>query len=382
MANLLSYQLSYWEREVFFKHLDVVVIGSGIVGLSAAIHLKENAPELNVVVLERGPLPIGASTRNAGFACFGSMTELIADLETQSESAVFDLVARRWAGLNRLRERLGDSAISFQNNGGYELFRPSEESTFSTCLDHLAHFNKILQPIIGNEQVFSVKDELISTFGFGEVKHLIFNQAEGQIHTGKMMQALLQLAYRKGIRIYNGVGVEAVEEHSNEVRLQSQQGWIISASKVLVATNGFARQLFPKQAIQPARNQVLITKKVPLLPFKGCFHYDAGYYYFRNIDDRILFGGGRNLTPKQETTTEFGTTEMIRNRLTDLLRTVILPGQAVEVDHWWSGILGVGDQNSPIIHKVSNRIAIAIRLGGMGVAIGSLVGEEGAELLL
>ncbi len=71
---MTAYELSYWEQESFFKGIDVAVIGSGIVGLTAAIHLKTLEPHSRIVVLERGALPTGASTRNAGFACFGSLT--------------------------------------------------------------------------------------------------------------------------------------------------------------------------------------------------------------------------------------------------------------------------------------------------------------------
>ena len=58
--------------------------------------------------------------------------------------------------------------------------------------------------------------------------------------------------------------------------------------------------------MQPARAQVLITKPIKNLQIKGTFHLDKGYYYFRNIDNRILFGGGRNLDFKTEETSEFG----------------------------------------------------------------------------
>ncbi|MCB0576382.1 MAG: FAD-binding oxidoreductase, partial [Saprospiraceae bacterium] len=55
---MLKYNLSYWERETFFQPIDVAVIGSGIVGLAAALHLKQLDPKLQVAILERGPLPI------------------------------------------------------------------------------------------------------------------------------------------------------------------------------------------------------------------------------------------------------------------------------------------------------------------------------------
>jgi glycine/D-amino acid oxidase-like deaminating enzyme len=76
--------LSYWEIKSWLQNIDFTVIGSGIVGLNCAIQLKERFPVAKVLVLEKGILPQGASTKNAGFACFGSLSELIADLNSHS----------------------------------------------------------------------------------------------------------------------------------------------------------------------------------------------------------------------------------------------------------------------------------------------------------
>ena len=88
-------QLSYWEQTTFFKNIDVIVVGSGIVGLTTAIELKAKSPKLKVVVLERGSLPSGASTKNAGFACFGSISELTNDLEEIGLDNLMNLVEIR-----------------------------------------------------------------------------------------------------------------------------------------------------------------------------------------------------------------------------------------------------------------------------------------------
>src|ERR1035437_4963614 len=103
--------LSYWEKDIYFDNIDIIIIGSGIVGLNAALTIKQKEPKLKVVVLERGLFPDGASSRNAGFACFGSPSELLEDLKTHTEEEVFKLVDKRWNGLRRLRENLGDKAI-------------------------------------------------------------------------------------------------------------------------------------------------------------------------------------------------------------------------------------------------------------------------------
>ena len=65
----------------------------------------------------------------------------------------------------------------------------------------------------------------------------------------------------------------------------------------------------------------------------------------------------------------------------ELLRTTILPNTAFEVEHRWSGIMGVGSQKKPIVKQMYNHVFCGVRLGGMGVAIGSLVGKELAELI-
>ena len=110
--------LSYWEQQSFTRY-DHIVAGAGIVGLSAAIELKDRYPTARVVVLERGLLPTGASSRNAGFACMGSVTELLDDLQNTDESEVYALYEWRKRGLERLRARLGDATIGYTERGSY-----------------------------------------------------------------------------------------------------------------------------------------------------------------------------------------------------------------------------------------------------------------------
>src|SRR3954469_17949439 len=112
--------LSYWEKQSLLNY-DIIIIGSGIVGLSAALSLKEKNASKRVLVLERAILPTGASTKNAGFACIGSLTEILDDLSYMSQEDVLRLVELRFKGLQRLRSRLGDKNIGYAENGSYEL---------------------------------------------------------------------------------------------------------------------------------------------------------------------------------------------------------------------------------------------------------------------
>jgi gamma-glutamylputrescine oxidase len=375
-------QLSFWEKETYFGNIDVLVVGSGIVGLNAALHLKTTQPALKVMVVERGLLPTGASSKNAGFACFGSPSELLEDLAHHTEEQVFGLVERRWKGLQRLRRNLGDSIIDYNRWGGYELFEEHQEQLYEECLEQIPYLNRHLQSIVGEPDVYRKADAKIGTFGFKHVRHLIESTAEGQIDTGKMILALTQKVQSLGVLVLNGLEVLELQDDGKIVTAITDKGLAIEARAALVATNGFAKQLLPAISIIPARAQVLITRPIPDLKIKGTFHYDKGYYYFRNIGNRVLFGGGRNLDFLTEETTAFGLTELVQQKLEYLLKEVILPDTPFEVEHRWSGIMGFGSEKTTLVQQVSERVSCSIRLSGMGVAIGSLVGEEGAELVL
>lgn len=367
--------LSYWEIKSWLTNVDYTIVGSGIVGLNCALQLKTRFPKANILILEKGTLPQGASTKNAGFACFGSLSEIVDDLKTHTEQEVLDLVQKRVNGLQKLRDNLGDKTIDYQQLGGYELFNTSDD-LFETCLKQKTLVNNLLKPVFG-DNVFSLKD---NTFGFNNIKNqYCFNQYEGQIDTGRMMEALLQKALLKGVKILNNVSVSNFSEDANAVKVETNQ-FSFSTSKLLIATNGFASVLNIPE-VKPARAQVLITKPIKNLHIKGTFHLDEGYYYFRNIDSRILFGGGRNLDFKGEETTVLTQTDLIQNTLESLLKTTILPNTPFEVEHRWSGIMGVGSQKKPIVKQLSNNVFCGVRLGGMGVAIGSLIGEELANLI-
>ena len=66
------------------RDIDYLIVGSGIVGLTCAIQLKAKDPEARVVIVEQGDRPSGASIKNAGFACFGSVSELLDDANTHT----------------------------------------------------------------------------------------------------------------------------------------------------------------------------------------------------------------------------------------------------------------------------------------------------------
>lgn len=371
-------RFSYWEYKHFFDFWDFCIVGSGITGLTTAIFLKKQHPNARIAILEKGILPSGASTKNAGFACFGSASEILDDLSIMSESEVFELVHNRFAGLQELRSLLNDKQTGFIPSGGFEIFTESQNALFENCMGKLTYLNRELKNGIGNE-IFGLDDSRIETFGFKGVNHLILNRFEGIIDTGLMMKNLIERARSAGIEIFNGVDVQAIDYKNDQPILDTNIGEV-KPRMVIVATNGFVPELFPEIDIKPARAQVLITKPILNLKPFGCFHHERGYNYFRSIDNRILLGGGRQLDKETETTSQLGTTETVQAYLGNLLKTVILPNTPYEIDRRWSGIMGIGSSKKVILEKIGPSAILAVRFGGMGIALGTLIGKRAAEL--
>lgn len=372
-------EFSYWERKHFWNYWDYTIVGSGITGLTASIFIKRKYPKAKVVIIERGMLPSGASTKNAGFACFGSMSEILDDLKTTSEEAVFNLIKNRFNGLAALRNLLDDKQTGYIPTKGFEIFTNNEREIYENCMQQLPFVNETIAQTVGHK-TFENANNQIDHFGLKGVDHMISNAYEGTIDTGLMMKNLLNLAQAEGIEIYNGVEVLDIDHLSENPRVNTNYGEL-KTGKVVVATNGFAGRLFPEKDVKPARAQVIITKPIKNLKIKGCFHHLLGYNYFRNIDDRVLLGGGRHLNKAGEETYEMGNTEEITSYLKDLMKSIILPDVDFEIDQEWSGIMGVGQSKDVILEKVGPSTIAAFRFGGMGVALGTYIGNSVAEMV-
>lgn len=379
MKNFQNNNISYWERKTWLSNIDFAIVGSGIVGLSCALRLRQRFPDKKIVVFERGVLPSGASTKNAGFACFGSVSEILDDLKTHTEEEVIALIKNRAKGLDLLRKTIGDQAMRFYQYGGYEIFSSNDESFFEECRSKIRYVNQLMKRAgFTQKEVFLLKND---PFSFKNIqKRVIFNQYEGQLDTGLMLNSLIQKTLINDIFILNSTNIDSFSAEKDKISLVLANFGGISAKKLFIATNGFAKQFF-NEDLQPARAQVLITKPIENLHIKGTFHLDKGYYYFRNVDNRILLGGGRNLDFKTEETVEAGLTNLVQHKLEQLLSTTILPNTPFEIDSRWSGIMGVGGKKKPIVKKIEDNVFCGVRLGGMGVAIGSSVGKQLADLV-
>lgn len=372
--------ISFWEKN-WLTGYDFVVIGAGIVGCFTALRIASENKNAKVALIERGILPLGASTKNAGFACFGSISEIEKNRKEMSDDDLLSLLELRIKGLEKLRNNLGDKNISYSNCKGYELF-----FGIDGLEQRIYKINELLNPIMGKD-CFSICNKDIKRFGFAKeiVVGLTENKHEGSINPGKMIFCLKKKLGSLGVDCYFSTEVESFEETSKKIFLKlksSNQSIDIKTNKLAICTNAFAKRWFETEDISPGRGIILLTNEIPNLKIDGCFHYKQGYYYFRNVKKRLLIGGGREKDLNNESTLTFGTNKIIRQKLIEHIKNFILPDINFKIESEWSGIMGFGKNKLPLIKRMSKNIVLGVRLGGMGISIGSIVGEKTAELII
>ena len=359
-------------------------MGNGFVGLWSAFYLKKKKPDLKITLVDRGVIPTGASTRNAGFACFGSLSELMHDGQVMGTDKMLELVEMRYKGLKRIEKYFSGKEIDLDFCGGYELYDDDAPISSEQLSQNIEYLNSLLQYVTKTKQTFKRIHSKIAGFGFGKTKYLIKNNLEGYLHSGKLVKCLLQAVQSLGVQVFTNTEIKSFEKSDGRIELRTNQHFNLSAKQLLVCTNAFAKELLPQLDIIPARGQVLVTSDIKDLPWQGSFHSDEGYYYFRNLGKKVLLGGARNKAFREEETTQMQISSTIQNELERYLDEVILPNNKGQytIDYRWSGIMAMGSEKMPIVKEVEPNIFCAVRMSGMGVALAPVVGQTVSKLML
>lgn len=374
---------SIWEKETFYAPQDVVIVGSGLVGLWSTLHLKKKNPKLKITIVDRGIIPTGASTRNAGFACFGSLSEVVHDAQAMGTDKMLELVEARYKGLEKIQKYFSNKVIDFELCGGYELYESNKISS-EQLKETIQYINSLLKPVTQKKKTYKQTDETIDPFGFGNTKHLVKNSLEGYLHSGKLIQALLAKVQGMGVQIFTQTEIKSFEKRNGRIEASTNQQFKFSTNQLLICTNAFAKNLLPGEDIVPARGQVLLTSPIKNLPWKGTFHSDEGFYYFRNLGNKVLLGGARNIAFEAEQTTDMDTSEFIQSALEKYLEETVLPKfkNQYTIELRWAGIMAMGNEKIPIVKEVQNNVFCCIRMSGMGVALAPVVSQNVVEMML
>ena len=373
--------LSIWEKESFYAPQDIIIVGAGLMGLWTAWELKKRKQSLRITLVERSITPLGASTRNAGFACFGSPTELLHDAASLGTDAMLQVVEMRYKGIEKIKAHFTGEEIGFDLCGGYECINQNYPGWDKTD-ENIGWLNKVLQPITGNPGIFNRADVKLPGLGLQNFDALIENASEAALHSGKLVACLTQMVQSTGVRILYGTEITHWKKNASQIQVHTHQQINLSATQLLFCTNAFTNRVLPGLPVTPARGQVIVTSPINNLAMKGTFHFDEGFYYWRNLGNRILIGGGRNAAFPEEQTTDLSGSEKIKKALETFLQDHLTPAYQYTIDHHWSGIMGFTDDKKPFVGEVQEGVFASIACNGMGVALTPVIAEQAAELLL
>ncbi len=365
---------SFWQNDFYFPSYDVVIIGGGFTGLIAGIELLLRKPKLKVGVIDSQTHGTLASSRNAGFMCFGSPTELLSDIQAHGLSAVASLLKLKADGYTTLLKHLAGNKGIYKKTFGYELFnRSASAKELDEVHKSLPLLNELLLQGTGIANYYCVKSPFVANPTFSAVQ---FKQ-EGQVHPTAAVAALVRKFMNLGGIYHTGTTVTSWSKANNDYLLQTALQKDFQTRKVIVANNAFASQLLPDYDVQPQRAQVLVTAPLKKLPYHGNFHMDKGYVYFRNIGNRLLLGGLRNTDFATEATSELGLNNHIQENLDKLLHQLLLNNNTT-VTHRWSGIMGFRSGKIPAIQHHHSGIIISAGMNGMGTLLGPALGKQAA----
>ncbi|MEN9685598.1 MAG: hypothetical protein RLZZ28_1384 [Bacteroidota bacterium] len=377
----MPHSFSIWEKETYYARQDIIIAGAGLMGLWAALELKERSPHLKITIIERKSTPGGASMRNAGFACFGSPTELLSNAKLLGTDAMLQLVETRYKGIEKINASFTAAAIGYDACGGYECIN-SNTNNGSNWNDELNELNKALAEITGHKQVFTFANEKLVDFGLIGFEGLIQNEMEAALHSGKLVSCLTRKAQDAGITILYGLAICNWEKQGQNICINTLQDISFSAKQLLFCTNAFTSQLLPQLTVTPARGQIILTSPIEGLALKGSFHYELGFYYWRNLGNRILLGGARNLAFDEEETLDLAGSVFIRNALESFLHKHLDTKYPFSIEQHWSGIMGFTQDRKPLVTQISDGIFASIACNGMGVALTPMIAENTAKLMM
>lgn len=362
------------------RNVDMIIVGAGFTGLRVATKLKEENPHWGVTILEALEHGAAASSRNAGFACFGSPGELMSDINEMGINAAADLLSQRFQGIEALKSDMITHGLSISAEGGTEVFDIRDRASY----DGIASRWDTLQELWERAGLPADLWESKRLDGLpGTLFHSGFRtNYEFGIDPQEVYASLERRAIEKGVVIRRGVNVGEIESSSIGIHVTTSAGtW--KCDQLALCTNS-GNTAFTWKDIYPGRGQIVVTQRLSDMPFEGNYHVDRGYYYFRSLGDRLLLGGGRHLFMENEKTRELKTSEEVLNHLKNYLDEILLPQTEVGIEYAWSGTMAFHEAGGkmPLIDSPERGVYRCVGFGGMGVALSNSAAMKLSSMIL
>ena len=327
---------------------DVVVVGGGISGTSLAYWLGKGGA--NVLLLERARLAAGASGRNAGFLLAGVASNYADAVSKHGRGLAAEVWAFTLENNRRLAELL-EGRAGWRGGGSWTVAASPEEAV---ALQNSAQL--LREDGLPGDWVPAAG---VPGPGLGG----LLNPADGELHPVELVDLLADTATAI---VAEGTEVIRIEPSGSGVRVQTAVGEV-AAGAVVLATNGYTRQLLPGIAIHPVRGQMLATDAAQPLSERPIYT-EQGFVYWRQlVDRRVLVGGFRHRAVAEEIGYEERPTPAVQRHLDAYLSTL---GVRSQVTHRWAGVMGFTPDGLPLVGAVPGAAGVYLCAGYSGHGMG------------
>jgi glycine/D-amino acid oxidase-like deaminating enzyme len=359
--------------------VDVAVVGAGLTGLSAALHLARKGAK--VAVLERDTVAFGASGRNGGMATTGlsiGFRDAIARYGFQRASAMF--LAYNDA-IDSVEKLVGEEGIDcdFARTGKMTLAaKPSH-------YDGLCRSHEVLAERLGYETHLVPKREIRSEIASDRYHGAMVDSKGAGLHVGKFARGLGEAAARQGAVIHEKAPVEQVRRlGGTKHELVTPRG-TIRAGQVLIATSGYTSRPFRWQQVRiaPVGSFIIVTEPLgkdvcdQLMPNRRMASDSKNLlYYFRiTPDHRLLFGGRARFAMSNPQS------DQKSGRILQKAMISVFPQlAAARVDYCWGGLVDMSMDR--MVHAgEQDGLFYSLGYSGHGVQMATYMGKQMAEYM-
>jgi gamma-glutamylputrescine oxidase len=354
------------------RKADVVIIGGGFTGLSAAAHLAKAGS--NVVLIEAHRFGDGASGRNGGQLGTGQRSwaeELEAEYGLTRARALFDMAEEAKAHLLEFAEA-NRIDIDYMPGQMSVAHKKRFVDDYKAHADIMA--SRFDYPHLSFMNAKETAERLGSTHYFGGVR----DAGTGHIHPLKLVVGTARVAAEAGAHLHENTPATGIATNGGKVQVTTPKG-TITADKCLIAVNAYGGTLEPVSAahIMPIGSFIGATVPLgadsPVLP-GGESVDDSRFvvrYFRKSKDGRLLFGGREIYAVSDPKDIHIG----IRRQIAEIYPAL----KDVEITHGWGGYVGITVPRKPFVREVMPNVISAGGYSGHGVMLSNFVGKLYAE---
>lgn len=359
--------------------VDVLVVGAGYTGLSAARRLALSGA--SVLVVDGESVGWGASSRNGGQVLTGLRLDAAGLVSRYGEGLARELFGASERAIANLEALVADERIEcgFERVGHVQAaWKPAHFRSFR-------EEQAILARVFDHEVRLVERSRQRAEVGSDAYHGLLIDERSAALNPAQYVLGLAAAATRRGACIVSGAKVGQIARSRAGWNVQTSSG-PVAAADVLVATNGYTGPAIPlvQRRLVPVGSYIIATERLPealasaLLPNRRmAFDSKHFLYYFRVTGDRrLLFGGRAEFTPPNA--------QSIRRAAAILRRgmTTVFPDLAsVGIDYVWGGNVAFTRDQLPHAGRIGG-LHFAGGYGGHGIAMATELGNLIAQRVM